>query len=52
MGASILPDKDASGRLVNRTGAFASNATEDGKILYTKIHIFKNPLSITENHLR
>ena len=51
MGASILPDKDASGRLVNRTGAFASNATEDGKILYTKIHGLKADVPANTTHV-
>lgn len=51
MGASYIPDKDANGNLIQHSDAFASNATVDGKILYTKIHGMKADVSANTTHI-
>lgn len=50
MGASFIPDKDANGKIISHSDAFASNGTTDGKVLYTKIHGMKADVPANSTH--
>lgn len=51
MSVSHIPDKDANGNLLNHNDAFASNATADGRILYTKVHGMKADITSGQTHI-